>query len=545
MNYTTTSTSILQQGWLPIIAKQAIIFGMIFFLATCSTDEETTPAPPGGNGWTYPADLDDSISSDSSNIGRQDSDAPQVAMDNNGNAIITWTQHNPDPAVNRHEIFKSEYRNGAWIHPTDLSTDNISPAGMAAGGHVYPQVAMNDSGQAVIAWKGVDVDVIYRTFVSDYNMTTVDTWEHPTDLTDNISPATTNAQYQQVAMDNSGNTFVVWEQSNSTNTQIFKSDYNITTLGAWSPIPALSDSPLSPDLDNTNGGGLGAAMDNNGNALVTWAQHDTAGSNRHEIFKGDYNMTITGDWTPATFANNINSAIGSALYPQVAMNDSDQAVIVWREQNSPGGDFEIYRNDYNMTSPGDWSGAVKILDARLGRDAGDPQVAMDNTGNAIIVWAQFNPDANRDEIFMSEYRFNNISSLWEWHDPDNLNDNISQNGRGAEFPQVAMDNNGNAIIVWMQYSASTPTCLMGSDTCKQIFKSEYRNGNWAHPADLTSASYISPNGRDAEFPQVAMDDKGNAIIVWQQYDNTDKCLGVVGAPPSGACKQIFKSEYRP
>lgn len=57
--------------------------------------------------------------------------------------------------------------------------------------------------------------------------------------------------------------------------------------------------------------------------------------------------------------------------------------------------------------------------------------------------------------------------------------------------------------------------------------SEYRNGTWSHPADRTDN--ISPGGGHAYYPEVAMDDNGNAIITWYQSD--------------GSNKQIFMSEH--
>lgn len=50
--------------------------------------------------WTHPADLSDNISSD-----ERDFYCPRVAMDSNGNAIITWAQSNGT----RYQVFKSEY----------------------------------------------------------------------------------------------------------------------------------------------------------------------------------------------------------------------------------------------------------------------------------------------------------------------------------------------------------------------------------------------------------------------------------------------------
>jgi hypothetical protein len=92
-------------------------------------------------------------------------------------------------------------------------------------------------------------------------------------------------------------------------------------------------------------------------------------------------------------------------------------------------------------------------------------------------------------------------------------------GAAAHFsPDVAMDNNGNAIIVWKQFDGLH----------NQIFKSEYRSGLWTHPANLSDN--ISPDGTTCYYPEVAMDDNGNAIITWSQTD--------------GSYHRIFMSEYR-
>jgi hypothetical protein len=54
------------------------------------------------------------------------------------------------------------------------------------------------------------------------------------------------------------------------------------------------------------------------------------------------------------------------------------------------------------------------------------------------------------------------------------------------------------------------------------------NGVWHNPTSISD--HISPDGQDVGLPQVAMDNNGDAIIVWNQSD--------------GAVYQIFKSEYR-
>jgi hypothetical protein len=62
----------------------------------------------------------------------------------------------------------------------------------------------------------------------------------------------------------------------------------------------------------------------------------------------------------------------------------------------------------------------------------------------------------------------------------------------------------------------------------QIFRSEYHNGSWMNPNNI--ADNISPDGGDADYPNVAVDNDGNALIVWRQSD--------------GSNTQVFVSEYR-
>ena len=239
-------------------------------------------------------------------------------------------------------------------------------------------------------------------------------------------------------------------------------------------------------------------MDNNGNAIIVWIQYGS-------IFKSEYR---NGVWTyPASLTDNINPAGLGVGYPQVAMDNNGNAIIVWEQYDSYD-NYQIFKSEYRG---GVWTNPASVAD-NISPDGGGnawflfPQVAMDSNGNAIIVWQQHNGTNYR--IFKSEYR----NGVWKY--PSSLDDNISPDGQDAWPPQVAMDNNGNAIIVWYQRDESN---------IYQIFKSDYRGGTWTNPSSLSDN--ISPDGQDAVYPQVAMDNNGNAIIVWEQY-------------------YIFKSEYR-
>jgi hypothetical protein len=252
------------------------------------------------------------------------------------------------------------------------------------------------------------------------------------------------------------------------------------------------------------------AMDYNGNAIIVWHQSDGSGD---QIFKSEYRG---GAWNHPTFLTNSISPDGlNAADSQVAMDNNGNAVIVWSQ--SDGSKKQIYKSEYRG---GVWNHPTFLTNSISpdGQNASGPQVAMDYNGNAVIVWSQW--DGSKWQIYKSEYRES------AWNHPTFLTNSISPVGQHAESPQVAMDNNGNAIIVWRQSD--------GSDN--QTFKSEYRGGAWNHPTFLTNS--ISPDGQGVwMLPQVAMDDNSNAVIIWLQHDGTTECGGV-------ACQQVYKSEYR-
>jgi len=267
----------------------------------------------------------------------------------------------------------------------------------------------------------------------------------------------------------------------------------------WHHPAGLSDNISSDGQDAWN---PQVAMDKNGNAIIVWSQGDYP---LMKIFKSEYR---SGSWThPASLSDNISPDGQDAGNLVVAMGDNGNAIIVW--QQSDGVNSQIFKSEYRN---GVWHHPANLSEniSPDGQNALAAQVAMDNNGNAIIVWSQ--GEFPSMKLFKSEYRSGS------WTHPANISDYISPGGPNATSPAVAMDDNGNAIIVWNQ----------GKGLYEKIFKSEYRNGVWHHPASLSE--YISPDEHDAGFPAVAMDENGNIIITWDQYD--------------GSNYQIFKSEYR-
>jgi uncharacterized protein YheU (UPF0270 family) len=375
-----------------------------------------------------------------------------------------------------------------------LPFEMISPEGTDA---YVPQVAKNQN-TTLIVW-AQDFGNSKAIYLSECRN---GTWKHPAALYDHISPNGSKADAPHVAMDSAGNAVVVWEQMNGSVSCILKSEYR---NGSW-VHPSSATQYINPG--STSAHKPIAAMDDLGNAIIVWEQSD---GSHTRIYKSEYRA---GAWShPVILLNSISPDGTPAQNPRVVMNNQGEAIITWEQTD--GIVSRIFKSDYRNNA---WNNPSSLSDniSPDGTDATLPQAAMDDNGNAVIVWQQ--SDHYYSQIFMSEYRGN------AWQHPANLNNNVSPDGTSAQNPQVVMNRKGEAIITWEQNDGSA----------SQIFKSEYRNSAWNHPANLSDN--ISPDDSGNFEPKAAMDNAGNAIIVWKQIRYTDFF--------HDSFSVLLKSEYR-
>lgn len=148
-----------------------------------------------------------------------------------------------------------------------------------------------------------------------------------------------------------------------------------------------------------------------------------------------------------------------------------------------------------------WTEPVEITDFDQGADP-EPWVAVDWEGNTTVVWKQ-------GEVIMSSFRvFAN-----SWGEPVPLSP-------GESFtPQTAMDARGDATAVWMHYD--------GGD---YVVESAYRpeQGEWE------GATLVSQPGEEGGNPQVAVDGKGDSLVVWRGEDEGDEYVRAAYRPAEGS-----------
>jgi phage terminase large subunit-like protein len=353
-------------------------------------------------------------------------------------------------------------RDGAW-GAAQMIEDNTGDAN-------EPQVVVDPSGNAVAIWYQWDGSN-YTIYSNRY-----DALSGMWGTAQAIESNTGGAYDPQVAIDLDGNAVAIWYQRDGSNYTIYSNRYDALS-GMWGTAQAI---------ESNTGGAYDpqVAIDSSGNAVAVWYRYD---GSYWSIYSNRYDA-LSDMWGTAQA---IEGNTGHAYYPQVAVDPDGNAVAVWTEDD--GGNYNIYSNRYDALSC-TW-GTAQAIEGNTG-NAYYPQVAVDPDGNAVAVWYQW--DGTYYTIYSN--RYDALSGTWGTVQA------IESNTRDAFAPQVAVDPDGNATVVWCQEDGTYYT----------IYSNRYDavSGTWG------TAQAIEGNTLEAASPQVAVDLDGNAVAVWNQWDGT-------------------------
>jgi hypothetical protein len=207
---------------------------------------------------------------------------------------------------------------------------------------------------------------------------------------------------------------------------------------------------------------------------------------------------------------------GSGLppYQRVAIDPSGNAIFVFEKNDSTCCNRVQTRVRF---ANGTLSPLLYL--SPTGVPAGQPAVAVDQSGNAVYVWGQSDgtTDCNGTPCsrIVIRVRFANgsMSAIKTLSDP----------GEHATYPEVAVDPNGNATATWSRYDGTTdcggtPGCLRDQGRRRSA------SGTLGPVVTLSDAGKFGDS-----FPQVAVDQSGNAIFAIDQPDGSSGCFG----PPVG------------
>ena len=243
----------------------------------------------------------------------------------------------------------------------------------------------------------------------------------------------------KVAMDSAGNFVVVWRSSpiDGRGGGIFgqRYDTNVSPIGSEFKIN-ISEAAAEPSL----------TMDDDGNFIVAW-NGDPSGDNP-DIFMRRYNssgVAITGEITVNTDGPTPSLPFYHTRFPSVAMNDNGEFVVVWQTGRGEDGhdlEFQLDGRAFDSSaSPRGPEFRVSLTGSSLAIERPDI-VAIDSNADFVVAWLN-------NEVLMRLFSADGTPKGGEVQVNAITLDYATR-------PCIAMDGSGNYVIVW-SYSEGLPS----------------------------------------------------------------------------------------
>jgi len=316
-----------------------------------------------------------------------------------------------------------------------------------------------------------------------------------------ICTATGDQQLPYLVADGAGGAIITWGDGRSGSGDIYAQMIDASGTPQWSAngvaICTGSGTQQSPQLVSDGAGG----------AIIAWMDNR---SGNEDIYAQRVDASGTVQWTANGVA--ICTATGDQTYPQVATDGDGGAIITWDDKRSGEGD--IYAQRVNATGTVQWATNGVAICTATGNQ-GEPKLIPDGAGGTIIAWEDVR-NGNYDIYAQRVDADGNINVFW----PTNGIDICTATGYQV-YPELTSDSAGGAIITWF----------------------DSRNGNYDIYAQKVHADGLVPwvnNGipictatGSQEYPQLASDGTGGAIITWYDSRNGNDDIYVQRIDPGG------------
>ncbi|MBX3712194.1 MAG: hypothetical protein KF800_09560 [Lysobacter sp.] len=336
------------------------------------------------------------------------------AMDAEGRSVTVWLDRRGSQhlRLQRHDAAGLPYGEPIQVNNTAI-----------VGSYAYPQVAMSADGAFTVVWTQTEswlggMPHVFRRSFDRHGQAL--TYEQRVD-----PPGTPEAGNAQIAMRSDGSHGIVWLSypGNGQRALYLASfDANGMPLGVPELIASgTSASQLTwPRL----------AMDDAGNALAVWSEN--RGGTSEEVWMR--RRLANGTLGAITRVNSLAPA--TVPRPDVAMDAAGNAVVVWKQYSrSPG----LRIVGQRLLPSGARAGSEFVLAARESypkEEPAHPNVAMARqTGDFAAVWRR-----SDGHIYVRHFHANGS--------PLGPERSSSQGSARTDYPDVAMDADGDTQVVW-------------------------------------------------------------------------------------------------
>ncbi|MDH5327841.1 MAG: hypothetical protein OEZ68_18160 [Gammaproteobacteria bacterium] len=261
--------------------------------------------------------------------------------------------------------------------------------------------------------------------------------------------------------------------------------------------------PTTLNSGNDLNSSFNARLDfnDNGFGIAAWVQDDTSGS--PTVYVSQY--TPGSGWGTALDLTPVDTASG---YVDVGIDNQNNAIVVWTQIGS--GMVNIYSKRY--TSATQWGVAEELNNEVAGDYVQHIELEMVANGSAFVTWNVSN-SGNQSQWAR---RYDSVSG---WGAVQSVDDGIGN----SYFASLAVGNNGDAVLVWRNVQSGLYS----------VWNKRYQEGSgWS-----VSQALVTGNATTVyTWPNVAMDNNGVAVAVWNEVDITI---------PTQHTYRVWSSHYSP
>jgi hypothetical protein len=344
----------------------------------------------------------------------EDAFGADVATAADGSATVVW-------AGSIEEEGKSNYVIRARRIDPEGGLDPIQSLSAVGRDASDPRIAIAPNGVATVVWKrwnGSNFLIKDRRIEADGTVQVADA--------DTPSAAGQDAVEPRVAVGADGTATLIWSRFDGSSQRI--------QARQVAPNGALGAVPL--DLSAAGGSAIepSEVVGPDGRVTVVWTR--VSGSIQVVQARG-----IAPNGSVDASINDLSATGGSAVEPESAVAPDGNIMVVWDRLNASTSSFVVQARE---VAPGGTPLAAAVNLSQAEHDAVAPQVAVAPDGSAIAVWSRSdgaNTIVQRAGIAAGGATAGSVA-------------NVSQGGRDAGDPQLALRSDGTPLIVWRRFDGA-------------------------------------------------------------------------------------------
>ncbi|MFO7891311.1 MAG: T9SS type A sorting domain-containing protein [bacterium] len=420
-------------------------------------------------------------------------DMPEIGADNNGNFLIAWDVRDFD-------------------YNFDVYAQRIDSTGTALGSNFKVSEASRQNrygsvnikrernGNLLISWK--KVDGISRFLAQRYNPDGIKIGSNFSILTINPDAGEINQKDPDIGVDSKGSFLIAWEDERNGHPDIYAQRFNADGT------PSTCSFIVNDDERGINYQfGLKIATNNTGNSVIVWRDYR---NEKAEIYAQRFDVNGTAISSNVKIDNDQFRSWKDN--PDIGMDRNGNFVIVWQDYRNKHSDIYAQRVDANGNVIGP---NFKVNDDKGSVYQYTPKIAMNDTGNTVIVWRD--KRNGHSDIYLQRYNANGSAVS------TNIRVNDDTTSSEQSNPVIDINKKGNFVIAWKDKRNNR----------YEIYAQRFNDKGIALGSNFRVITLADENSNIA----IGVDKNGKFVIAWQEkrngvydihgqlYDNNGEALG--------------------